>query len=146
MPTTKAEDREKRIAQCVALIAHIRRARSWEDLERLSDTELIESMADLLTSDPDEHRLIASAFALRFDVGREIEPICEVLDDFGISGVDPQNLMAARHSAVSEDFERVLHELNPDGELSQLDRIRELAITVGSIALNGADTDSTEGS
>jgi hypothetical protein len=35
MPTTKAEDREKRIAQCVALIAHIRRARSWEDLERV---------------------------------------------------------------------------------------------------------------
>jgi len=28
--------------------------------------------------------------------------------------------------------------LNPDGELSQIDRIRELAISIGSIALNGA--------
>jgi hypothetical protein len=40
MRTTKAEDREKRIAHCVALIADIRRARSWQDFERLSDAEL----------------------------------------------------------------------------------------------------------
>jgi hypothetical protein len=44
--------------------------------------------------------------------------------------------MAARHSAVNKHFERALHELNPDGELSQLDQMRELAISVGSIALN----------
>jgi hypothetical protein len=141
MPTIKAADREKRIAQCVALISHIRRARGWEDLERLSDTELIESMADLLTSDSDEHRLIACAFALRFAVGRETEPVCQLLNDLGISDVDPQNLMAAQHSAVNEHFEQALHELNPEGELSQLDRIRELAISVGSIALNGRDQD-----
>ena len=112
----------------MALISHIRRARGWEDLERLSDAELIKSAADRLTSDPDEHRLIACAFALRFDVGREIEPICEVLDDLGISGVDPQNLMAGRNSAVNKLFERALHELNPDGELSQLDRMIRWAL------------------
>jgi hypothetical protein len=49
--------------------------------------------------------------------------------------------MAARLSAVNKHFERALHELNPDGELSQIDRIRELAISVGSIALNGGDRD-----
>jgi hypothetical protein len=32
-----------------------------------------------------------------------------------------------------------LHELNPDGELSQLDRIRDLAISLGSIALKVGD-------
>jgi hypothetical protein len=45
--------------------------------------------------------------------------------------------MAARHSAVNKHFERALHDLNQDGELSQMDRICELAISVGSIALNG---------
>ena len=137
MRTTKAEDREKRIAQCVALIANIRRARNWQDFERLSDAELIGGMADHLAADPDQRRLIACALALWFDIGREIEPVCELLDDLGISDVDPQNLMAARHSAVNKHFERALHDLNPDGELSQLDRIRELALSVGSISLNG---------
>jgi hypothetical protein len=139
MRTTKAEDRENRIAHCVALIADIRRARSWQDFERLSDAELIEGLADRLTANPNEHRLIACALALRFDVGREIEPVCELLNDLGISGVDPENLMAVRHSAVIEHFEQALHELNPDGGLSQLDRIRELAINVGSIALKVGD-------
>jgi hypothetical protein len=142
MRITKAEDREKRIAQCVALIAQVRRARGWEDFARLSDGELIEGLADRLTTDPDEHRLILCAFALR--VGREIEPVCALLAELGISDVDPQNLTAARHSAVNEHFERALRELNPDGELSQMVRIRELAISVGSIALNGngADTEA----
>jgi len=43
--------------------------------------------------------------------------------------------------ATSVPPERARHELNPDGELSQIDRIRDLAITVGSIALNGSDRD-----
>jgi hypothetical protein len=134
---TKAEDREKRIADCVALIAHIRRARSWQDFERLSDAELVAGVADRLAANPDQRRLIACALALRFDVGREIEPMCELLGDLGISDVDPQNLMAARQSTVNQHFERALHELNPDGELSQMDRIRELAISVGSIVFLG---------
>jgi hypothetical protein len=137
MWTTKPDDREKRIAHCVALIANIRRARSWQDFERLSDAELIEGMANCLTTNPDQRRPIACALALRFDVGREIEPVCELLDDLGISDVDPRNLMAARHSAVNKHFERALHDLNQDGELSQMDRICELAISVGSIALYG---------
>jgi hypothetical protein len=49
--------------------------------------------------------------------------------------VDPQNLMATRQSDARKRFERMLHELKPDGELSELDRIRDLAISVGSIAL-----------
>jgi hypothetical protein len=56
MRTTKPDDREKRIAQCVALMAHIRRARSWQDFERLSDAELIGGVADHLTADPDHVR------------------------------------------------------------------------------------------
>jgi hypothetical protein len=72
MRTTKPEDREKRIAHCVALIADIRRARSWPDFERLSDAELIEGMANRLTANPDQRRLIACALALRFDIGRDI--------------------------------------------------------------------------
>jgi hypothetical protein len=59
--------------------------------------------------------------------------------NLGISNVDPRKLMAAQHSAVNEHFKRALHKLNPDGELSQLDRIRELAINVGSIALKVGD-------
>ena len=141
MRTTKLDDREMRIAQCVTLIAHIRRARSWTDFERLSDAELIASIADRLTSDPDEHRMILCALALRFDVGREIEPVCEMLDGLGICDVDRQNLIAMRRSAVVNNFERVLRELNPDGELAQIDRLRELAISVGSVALNGGDDD-----
>jgi hypothetical protein len=93
-------------------------------------------MADRLTADPDQHQRIACALALLLEAGREIEPVYELLDDLGISDVDPQNLIAARHSAAKQHFERALHELKPDCELSQLDRIRELAISVGSIALN----------
>ena len=77
MWTTKPDDREKRIAHCVALIATIRRARSWQDFERLSDAELIEALVDCLTADSDQRRLIACALALWFDVGREIEPVRE---------------------------------------------------------------------
>jgi hypothetical protein len=106
MRTTKAEDREKRIAHCVALIADIRRARSWQDFERQSDAELIEGLADRLTANPNEHRLIACALALRFDIGRDIEPVRELLDDLGISDVDPQNHMVARHSAVNKHNKR----------------------------------------
>jgi hypothetical protein len=106
MRTTKAEDREKRIAHCVALIADIRWARSWQDFERQSDAELIEGLGDRLTANPNEHRLIACALALRFDIGRDIEPVRELLDDLGISDVDPQNHMVARHSAVNKHFER----------------------------------------
>jgi hypothetical protein len=121
----------------VALLAGIRRARGWEDFARLSDAELIQRIADRLASNPDQHQLIACAIALRLDVGREIASVCELLDDLEISDVDPQNLIAMRRSAVVNNFERVLRELNPDGELSQLDRLRELAMSVGSIALNG---------
>jgi hypothetical protein len=129
-----------------SVIAEIRRARGWEDFARLSDAELIEDMADRLTTDPDEHRLILCALALRLNknIGREIEPVCARLDDLGIVNIDPQKLTAARHSTVNEHFEQALHELNPDGDSSQMDRIRELAISVGSIALNGADTGIAE--
>jgi hypothetical protein len=89
------DDRQSRIARCASVIAQIRLSREPEDVSR-SDAELIEGMADRLTADPDQHRLIACALALRFDVGREIEPVCELLEDLGISDVDPQNLMAAR--------------------------------------------------
>ena len=92
-------------------------------------------MTDRLTAKPNQRRLIACALALRFHVGRDIEPVCELLHELGISDVDPQNLIATRHLAVVDDFARALHEFSPDGELSQLDRIRELAIRVGSIAL-----------
>jgi hypothetical protein len=61
--------------------------------------------------------------------------VCELLGELGISDVDPQNLIGTPQRAAKEHFARAL---NPDGELSQIDRIRELAIAVGSIALNRA--------
>jgi hypothetical protein len=34
----------------------------------------------------------------------QIDPVSERLDELGISDVDPQNLLATRHSAVKEHF------------------------------------------
>ena len=47
---------------------------------------------------PDQQRLITCALALGFNVGGEIETLCGLLDDLGICVVDPQNLIAMRHS------------------------------------------------
>jgi hypothetical protein len=72
-------------------------------------------------------------WAARLDIGRDIEPACELPDDLGISNVDPQTLIAAR-SLVNRHFEQALHDRNPNGDISQIDQIRDLAISVGSIA------------
>ena len=136
------DDRQSRIARCVSVIAEIRRSRASEDLESLSDAELIEGLADQLTDDPDERRLIACAFALKSDVfGREIDPVRKLLEEIGISDFDPQQLIAARRSTYFEDFQRALKELDRAFEPEQIVRIGELGIRLGSIALSGRSSD-----
>ena len=138
MRSTK-DDRQSRIARCVSVIAEIRRSRASDDLESLSDAELIEDLAEALTDDPDERRLIACAFALKSDVfGREIDPVCKLLEEIGISDFDPQQLIEARRSTYFEDFQRALEELDRDCEPEQIVRIGELGIRLGSIALSSA--------
>ena len=135
MRSTK-DDRQSRIARCVSVIAEIRHSRASDDIESLSDAELIEDLADHLTDDPDERRLIACAFALKSDVfGREIDPVCKLLEEIGISDFDPQQLIEARRSTYFEDFQRALEELDRDCEPEQIVRIGELGMRLGSIAL-----------
>jgi hypothetical protein len=123
MRSTK-DDRQSRIARCVSVIAQIRRSRASDDLESLSDAELIEDLAEALTDVPDERRLIACAFALKSDVfGREIDPVCKLLEEIGITDFDPQQLIEARRSTYFEDFQRALEELDRDCEPEQIVRI-----------------------
>ena len=141
MRSTK-DDRPSRIARCVSVIAEIRRSRASEDVESLSDAELIEDLADQLTDDPDERRLIACAFALKSDVfGREIDPVCKLLEEIGISDFDPQQLIDARRRTYFEDFQRALKELDRDCEPELIVRIGELGIRLGSIALSSGSSD-----
>jgi hypothetical protein len=141
MRSTK-DDRQSHIARCVSIIAQIRRSRASEDLESLSDAELIEDLADHLIDDPDERRLIACAFALQSDVfGREIDPVCKLLEEIGISDFEPQQLIEARRSTYFEDFQRALKELDRDCEPEQMVRIGELGIRLGSIALSSGGSD-----
>ena len=141
MRSTK-DDRQSRIARCVSVIAQIRRSRASDDLESLSDAELIEDLAEALTDVPDERRLIACAFALKSDVfGREIDPVCKLLEEIGISDFDPQQLIEARRSTYFEDFQRALKELDRGFEPEQTVRIGELGIRLGSIALSSGSSD-----
>ena len=142
MRSTK-DDRQSRIARCVSVMAEIRRSRASDDLESLSDAELIEDLADQLTDDPDERRLIACAFALKSDVfGREIDPVCKLLEEIGISDFEPQQLIEARRSTYFEDFQRALKELDRDCEPEQMVRIGELGIRLGSVALSSGSSES----
>jgi hypothetical protein len=126
----------------VSVIAEIRRSRASEDLESLSDAELIEGLAEAFTDVPDERRLIACAFALKSAVfGREIDPVCKLLEEIGISDFDPQQLIEARRSTYFEDFQRALKELDRDFEPEQTVRIGELGIHLGSIALSSGSSD-----
>src|SRR6516225_11314735 len=142
MRSTK-DDHQSRIARCVSVIAQIRRSRASDDLESLSDAELIEDLADHLIDDPDERRLIACAFALQSDVfGREIDPVCKLLEEIGISDFEPQQLIEARRSTYFEDFQRALKELDRDCEPEQMVRIGELGIRLGSVALSSGSSES----
>ena len=85
---------------------------------------------------------MACAFALKSHVfGREIDPVCKLLDEIGISDFDPQQLIVARRSTYFEDFQRALEELDRDCKPEQMVRIGELGIRLGSLALSGVRND-----
>jgi hypothetical protein len=64
--------------------------------------------------------------------GREIDPVCKLLDEIGISDFNPQQLIEARRSTYFEDFQRALEELDRDCEPEQMVRIGELGMRLGS--------------
>jgi hypothetical protein len=66
-------------------------------------------MADILSDDPHERRLIACALAADFARGPDdnVDKACELLEDMGISGFEPEGRIAMRTSPVFREFQQV---------------------------------------
>lgn len=145
---TKAQSKPpKPVERLLRTIRQVRSARHSQKLEELSESELLIYMADILSDDPHERRLIACALAANFARGPDdnnVDKACELLEDTGVSGFEPEGLIAMRASPVFHEFQQVERDYPPNGfdydrDYEQIaerfERIRALAIAAGSIAV-----------
>jgi hypothetical protein len=145
---TKAQSKPpKPVEGLLRTIRQVRSARHSQKLEELSESELLIYMADILSDDPHERRLIACALAADFARGPDdnnVDKACELLEDMGVSGFEPEGLIAMRASPVFREFQQVERDYPPNGfdydrdyeEIAErFERIRALAIAAGSIAV-----------
>lgn len=108
---TKAQSKPpKPVERLLRTIRQVRSARHSQKLEELSESELLIYMADILSDDPHERRLIACALAADFARGPDdnnVDKACELLEDMGVSGFEPEGLIAMRASPVFREFQQV---------------------------------------
>ena len=100
-------DKRKPGSFLLPLIAKIRAERVGDDVEQLSDAELLRSMAQGLTRHDDEFPLIACALALAFEHGpneaEDLAKAADLLSDIGLE-FDPVELRAVRRSNGCREF------------------------------------------
>lgn len=114
-------DKRKPGSLRLPLIAKIRAERIGDDVEHLSDAELLRSMAQALSQDDVEFPLIACALAVGFKHGpNEAEDIAQagdLLADMGLE-FDPAELRAVRRSDACVEFRSAFGRVPRPAELS----------------------------
>ena len=100
-------DKRKPGSFLLPLIAKIRAERVGDDVEQLSDAELLRSMAQGLSRHDDEFPLITCALALAFEHGpNEAEDLAKAADLLAEMGLefDPAELRAVKRSEACAEF------------------------------------------
>jgi hypothetical protein len=103
------------------LIAKILAERIGDDVEQLSDAELLRSMAQRLSRHDDEFPLIACALAVGFERGpneaEDLAKAADLLADMGLE-FDPAELRAVRRSEACAEFQSEFCRVPPPAGLS----------------------------
>jgi hypothetical protein len=122
------------VERLLSAIREVRAARRCEDLQHLSDSELLLRMVEDLSDDPSERLPITIAMAVSFAVGPDIEPAHELLEEFGLSDFEPEELNAVRDSQALREFKQAERDFVREQIDEHFHRMRATAIAAGSIA------------